>query len=209
MIDTRRARAGSEGACRTSAKQRQPCASRRAARPTGCGRRSAEPVPSNRVSSASVRRPLPFASAPSGRVSLSGAILLHSASRGANRRRGRRLATAVVTCRAKSSSVAWASLTPSSRSGQAASNASYRPRRTPSRLPCFQAHPTEVAPPCAVGRLPPGQGLRRDRPRRLAGDRWAQPRRASADRPCRCGVGWGFRVRRGCRGMAEGRHASG
>ena len=100
---------------------------------------------------------------------------MHSASRRGNRRRGRRPVTEVVTCRAKSSSVAWASLALSSRSGQATSNASYRPRRTPSRLTCSQAHPTELAPPCAAGRLPPGHGLRTGRPRRLGGDRWAQP----------------------------------
>src|SRR6266516_5709921 len=36
--------------------------------------------------------------------------------------------------------------------------------------------------PVAMGRLPPGQGLRRGRPRRPAGDRWAQARSTSADR---------------------------
>jgi hypothetical protein len=55
--------------------------------------------------------------------------------------------TAVVTCRAKSSSVAWASPASSSRPGQTTSDASYRPRRTPFRLTCSRAHPTEVAPP--------------------------------------------------------------
>jgi hypothetical protein len=62
-------------------------------------------------------------------------------------------ATAVATCRAKSSSVASASLVPSSRSGQATSDVSYQPRRTPSRLTCSQAHPTELAPLCAAGRF--------------------------------------------------------
>src|SRR5438034_381617 len=67
--------------------------------------------------------------------------------------------------------------------------------------------PYRGSPP-SLARLPPGHGLRRGRPRRLAGDRWPQPRRTSADRAaCRCGAGWGFRVRRGCRGMAELRHA--
>jgi hypothetical protein len=55
--------------------------------------------------------------------------------------------TAVVTCRAKSSSVAWASPASSSRPGQTTSDAFYRPRRTPFRLTCSRAHPTDVAPP--------------------------------------------------------------
>jgi len=59
--------------------------------------------------------------------------------------------TEVVTCRAKSSSVAWASLAPFSRSGQATSNASYPPRRTPSRLTCSRTHPTEVAAALCLG----------------------------------------------------------
>jgi hypothetical protein len=66
---------------------------------------------------------------------------------GGNGRRGRRSVTAVVTCHVKSSSVAWASLAPSSRSGQATSDASYRPRRTPSRLTC-----STHARSCAHGR---------------------------------------------------------
>jgi hypothetical protein len=105
--------------------------------------------------------------------------------------RSGRPVTEVVTYRAKSSSVAWTSLAPFSRSGQATSNASYRPRRTPSRLTCSQAHPTEVAAALVpLGRLPPGQGLRRGRPR-PAGDRWAQARSTSADpAACRCGAGW-------------------
>jgi hypothetical protein len=86
----------------------------------------------------------------------------------------------VVTCRAKSSSVAWASLAPSSRSGQATSDASCRPCRTPSR---FDDAPRRTLPRQARlcrGRLPP---------------RWlaahsnsletvqARPRGTSADRP--------------------------
>ncbi len=55
--------------------------------------------------------------------------------------------TAVVTCRAKSSSVAWASPAFSSRPGPTTSDAFYRPHRTPFRSTCFRAHPTEVAPP--------------------------------------------------------------
>jgi hypothetical protein len=106
-----------------------------------------------------------------------------SASRCGNQRRGRRPLTAVVTCRAKSSSVAWASLTPSSRSGQATSDASYRPRRTPSRFACSQAHPTELAPPSAAGRVPRSHGLRRGSPDRLAGDRvGSTPREALPQR---------------------------
>ena len=131
--------------CRTSAKQRQPWASRR-----GSATQRLRRWAIRGARSLGSRRP-----------------------RGGNPRRGRRPVT--VTCRAKSSSVAWASLALSSRSGQATSNASYRPRRTPSRLTCSQAHPTELAPPCAAGRLPPGHGLRTGRPRRLGGDRWAQP----------------------------------
>ena len=119
---------------------------------------SAEPVPSDRVSRASVCRPRPVRFRPSGRVSLPSrsdnpAVRNHKVEpshRPAGRRRGslrgaraprarrRGAATggevggplnAVVTCRAKSSSVAWASLTPSSRSGQATSDASCRPCR--------------------------------------------------------------------------------
>ncbi len=83
---------------------------------------------------------------PSDRVSLSYRSDTPAlAVAGRNRRRGRRSVTAVVICRVKSSSVAWASLAPSSPSGQATSDASYRPRRTPSRLTCSQAHPTELA----------------------------------------------------------------
>jgi hypothetical protein len=155
-------------ACRRSAKQRQPCASRRAVRPASCGG-SAEPVPSDL-----------------------GVAGRQPAARSAARDR-------IVTCRAMPSSVAWASLAPSSRSGQTASDASYWPRRTPSRLACSQAHPTELAPPCAAGRLRLGHGLRRGRPRRLAGDRWARPARGTgADRaaghlliaaPEKCGNG--------------------
>jgi hypothetical protein len=47
----------------------------------------------------------------------------------------------VVTCRAKSSSVAWASLAPSSRSRQAISDASCRPCRPPSRLTTLPGAP--------------------------------------------------------------------
>jgi hypothetical protein len=94
-----------------------------------------------------------FASAPSGcRVSLScrsDTPALGVAGRQPTVRSA--AVTAVVTCRANSSSVAWASLAPSSRSEQATSYASYRPRRTPSRLTCSQAHPTEVVPPLCRG----------------------------------------------------------
>jgi hypothetical protein len=87
----------------------------------------------------SQRRRLPRPGGPGAQVNGSS-----SASRGGNPRGGGSW-TAVVTCRAKSSSVAWASLASSSQSGQATSDASYRPRRAPSRLRCSQAHPTEVA----------------------------------------------------------------
>jgi hypothetical protein len=56
---------------------------------------------------------------------------------------GERPVDDLSTCRARSSSVAWALLAPSSRSGQAALDASSRARRTPFRLSCCEAHPSE------------------------------------------------------------------
>ena len=49
------------------------------------------------------------------------------------------------TYRARSSSVAWALLAPSSRSGQATLNASSRPPSGSFRLSCSDAHPSELA----------------------------------------------------------------
>lgn len=51
----------------------------------------------------------------------------------------------------------------------------------------YRGSPAPVPP----GRLPPGHGLRRGRPRRLAGDSWAQPPGTSADLAAgRCGADW-------------------
>ena len=49
----------------------------------------------------------------------------------------------MVTCRARSSSVASASRVASSRSGQPTSGASSRPRKAPPSCPCSQAHSSE------------------------------------------------------------------
>jgi hypothetical protein len=77
----------------------------------------------------------------------------------------------LATCRAKSSSVAWASPAPSSRSGQATSDASYRPRLTPFRL-TSPAPPYRGGPALAAGRLLLDTVSRFVSPRRLARDRW-------------------------------------
>jgi hypothetical protein len=93
--------------------------------------------------------------------------------------------TAVVTCRAKSSSVAWASPASSSRRGQTTSDAFYRPRRTPFRLTCSRAHPTDVAPPApwsASSSAVTGWSLDRRRPPHFN----AEPRKPFAFPPsCR------------------------
>jgi hypothetical protein len=145
------------------------------ARPTGCGgRRFAEPVPSNRVSSASVRRPLPFAA--SGRYhSRVGAILLRSASWGgkpaasAARDRCCYLPREVFFGRlgfAGAFFTVWAS-----------GLERFLPATSDSfPIDLLAGAPYRGSPPCAVGRLPPGQGLRRNRPRRLARDCWAYRR---------------------------------
>jgi len=67
-----------------------------------------------------------------------------------------------ATCRAKPSSVAWASPAPSSRSGQVTSDASYRPRLTPFRLTCpgppYRAGPAPLPRAAAAGGV--GQRVR-------------------------------------------------
>jgi hypothetical protein len=67
-----------------------------------------------------------------------------------------------ATCRAKPSSVAWASPAPSSRSGQVTSDASYRPRLTPFRLTCpgppYRAGPAPLPRAASAGGV--GQRVR-------------------------------------------------
>jgi hypothetical protein len=97
-------------------------------------------------------RRLPVRLRLSGRVSLScRSDTPARAIAGGNGRRGRRSVTAVVTCHVKSSSVAWASLAPSSRSGQATSDASYRPRRTPSLIEVLPGAPYRANPALCRG----------------------------------------------------------
>jgi hypothetical protein len=87
------------------------------------GRRSAE----SRVGAILLRREHKVEHRPSSsppRITPRCSSASSSVSGGGNRWRGRRRVTAVVICRAKSSSVASASLAPSSRSGQATLDAS-------------------------------------------------------------------------------------